>query len=264
MSMFKPEKTADGGLSDQITPIVDEAIRAERAKQKPREYLGASRWGESCERKLGHEFHKTKPDSGFSGRLYRVFDTGHDVEERVIEYMELAGFKMMTRNDDGGQIGFFVADGKLGGHCDGILQAGPVALPYPLVFECKSLNNKSWNDTKAKGVKVSKPVYYTQIQTYCAYFEIAGGGLFVALNKDTSELYYEHVPYDPAAAQSASDKALRVIKSQAPEELPRITDDPSNFQCKFCDFAQTCHNTAPAKPAIAVPSIETPKQFWVK
>lgn len=265
MNMFKPETTADKGLSQAIAPIVDEAIRHARSQQKPREYLGASRWGEACERKLGFEFHRAKPDKGFSGQTFRIFDTGHDVEERVIEYLQLAGFEILTRKADGGQIGFFVADGKLGGHCDGIIQSGPADLPYPLVFECKSLNNKSFTDTKTKGVKVSKPVYYSQIQTYCAYFDVPTGGLFVALNKDNSELYYEHVPFDAPAAQADSDKALRVIRSAAPVELARITTDPTDFRCKFCDFHKTCWdeiNVATNKPA----NPNTPpaqKPFWI-
>lgn len=267
MTMFKPERLADNGLTEKIAPIVDEAVRSERSKQKPREYLGASRWGESCERKLGYEFHRAIPDKGFSGQAFRIFDTGHDVEERVIEYLELAGFKIMTRGESGGQIGFFAADGKLGGHCDGIIISGPVDLPYPLVFECKSLNNKSWTDTKNKGVKVSKPVYYSQIQTYCAYFDVSGGGLFVALNKDNSELYYEHVPFDPATAQADSDKALRVIKSSTPAELARLTTDPTDFRCKFCDFHRTCWdeiNVAPSKPVNPNNSPAAPKPFWIK
>src|SRR3546814_3337560 len=40
---------------------------------------------------------------------------------------------------------------------------------YPALWEMKALNNKSWNDTRCKGVEKSKPVYYVQMQTYMAY-----------------------------------------------------------------------------------------------
>jgi hypothetical protein len=268
--MFKPETKPTGDVSESIAPIVDAAIQTERNKQPSRNYLGASRWGESCERKLGYEFHHTPKNRQFSGQILRIFDAGHDYEERVIQYLRLAGFKIETEKDGGGQIGFFVADGKLGGHCDGIIHGGPINLPYPVVFECKSLNDKSFNDTKRKGVKDSKPVYYAQIQTYCAYFDVAGGGLFVAINKNDGEIYYEHVPYDPKTAQEVSDRALRVIKTASPDELPRITGDKSNFVCKFCDYAETCWaekapQTLQTQPAAKTPSaIPQSKPFWAK
>jgi hypothetical protein len=262
--IFKPETKNELDVSEKIAPLVDVAIQKERAKESPRSYLGASRWGEACERKLAYEFHKTQKDSGFSGRSYRIFDAGHDYEDRVVQYMRMAGFILKNENDEGKQIGFFVADGKLGGHCDGIIYDGPVALPYPLVFECKSLNDKSWNDTKKKGVKESKPVYYAQIQTYCAYFDVPNGGLFVAINKNDGEIYYEHVPFDARTAQDVSDRALRVVKSSRPEELSRITDDPANFQCRFCDYSKTCHNKLPQQQTTNQQQAQTAKPFWIK
>jgi hypothetical protein len=83
----------------------------------------------------------------------------------------------------------------------------------------------------------------------------------VALNKDNSELYYEHVPFDPQTAQADSDKALRVINSANPTELSRVTRDPSDFRCKFCDFASTCwQESEPAKPA----KTDGYTPFWIK
>lgn len=267
--MFKPETKPEHDISEKIAPIVDEAYKKLKDHEPSRNYLGASRWGESCERKLGFEFHHTPKDTGFSGRAYRIFDAGHDYEERVVDYLRHAGFTLGNEKEDGKQIGFFVADGKLGGHCDGVIYAGPVDLPYPLIFECKSLNDKSWNDTKKKGVKESKPVYYAQIQTYCAYFDVPNGGLFVAINKNDGELYYEYVPFDARTAQDVSDRALRVVKSNSPTELARITDDPANFQCKFCDYRGTCHGTAQpttnqTKPTTPPQTPVTAKPFWMR
>ena len=38
------------------------------------------------------------------------------------------------------------------------------------------------------------------MQIYMAYMGL-GSALFTALNKDSCELYHEHVPFDPATAQ---------------------------------------------------------------
>src|SRR3546814_3781765 len=81
---------------------------------------------------------------------------------------------------------------------------------YPALWEMKALNNKSWNDTRCKGVEKSKPVYYVQMQTYMAYLGLGDyPALFTALNKDTGEIYAELVPNVPAVAQRASDKGTR-------------------------------------------------------
>lgn len=261
--LFKPETRNENDVSEKMSLHVDEAICADKKKEKDRSYLGASRWGEVCERKLGYEYHKAPKDTGFSARTYRIFDAGHDYEDRVVRYLKSAGFILESHNAEGKQIGFSAADGRLGGHCDGILYGGPVDLKYPLLFECKSLNDKSWNETKRKGVKDSKPVYYAQMQIYCAYFDIPNGSMFVAINKNDGDIYYEYVPFDARVAQDSSDKALRVVRSDSPDELPRITTDPSNFQCKFCDYRVTCHSPQQQKTTTQ-PTHTTAKPFWIK
>ena len=230
-----------------------------RGKQPKRSYLGASRWGEKCERRLGYEWHKAVEDegAGFDAATYRIFDMGHDGESRLIEYLRLAGFTLHTEKPDGSQYGFYVCDGKLGGHIDGVVTAGPGGLNYPLLWENKALNDRSWKDTVNKGVKESKPTYYAQMQIYCAYLDIPNGGLFTAINRNTGEIHYEHVPFDARAAQEASDKALRVISSANADELPRCTNDPSNFICKWCPFKGTCWGKQTAKPA-------APSPFWLQ
>ena len=45
--------------------------------------------------------------------------------------------------------------------------------------------------------------------------------LFTVLNKDTSEIYYELVPFDRELAQKISDKGVEILKAtKANEMLP--------------------------------------------
>jgi len=98
----------------------------------------------------------------------------------------------------------------------------------------------SWSDTAKKGVQLSKPVYFGQMQIYMAYMGL-GSALFTALNKDTCEIYHEHVLFDPAAAQALSDKAVDVLRTaDAGDLLPRIAISPDFFLCRFCPFAARC------------------------
>jgi len=65
--------------------------------------------------------------------------------------------------------------------------------------------------------------------------------LFTAINKDTVELYFERVPFNGALAQSASDRGVRVIQAcDAGELLPRISKDPTHYECKFCSWQDRC------------------------
>ena len=178
----------------------------------------------------------------------------------MAKYIRAAGFDLLTEKSDGKQFGFRAADGRLGGHIDGIIAGGPTitGVEYPLLWENKALNDKSWNDTKNKGVKASKPVYYAQMQIYCAYLDIPSGGMFTALNRDTGEVLVELVPFDALAAQEASDRAVRVIDAQSPKELPRLGKDRTDFRCKFCSFKSTCWEDAPTQAP------NTTKPFWLK
>ena len=239
-NMFEPPKQRH---NEEIEAAISNALTITRSREDRRTYLGASRWGHHCERALGYEFHATPRDDmskpQFGANLYRVFDMGHDGESRMSEYLRMAGFELQTEKPGGGQIGFSACGGKLGGHCDGVVHAGPGISKAPLVWENKALNNKSWNDTKDKGVQKSKPLYYAQMQTYIGYLDLQGF-LFTAMNRDTGEVYVELGEPDMRTIQEVSDKALRIIESERPEQLPRAASVETDWQCRFCDFQKQC------------------------
>ncbi len=242
-------------IADQVNAHIDEALVAENQRQTPRQYLGGSRLGVACERALQFEYARAPKDDGrdFDGQTLRIFAAGHVFEDLAIDWLRKAGFELYTTkgNKPGGeQFGFSVAGGRIRGHVDGIINAAPVMDGFPALWECKSLNNKSWNDTVKRGVTVSKPIYAAQIATYQAYMESSVPGisqnpaLFTAINKDTAELHHELVPFDGGLAQRMSDKAVRVIQAtEAGELLPRIAQSADFFECKFCDWSDRCWRT---------------------
>jgi hypothetical protein len=231
---------------------VDAALMAERSAVPPRDYLGGSRIGEPCARRLCYELMKVAVDDGaeFSGRMLRVFEAGHRFEEMTIRWLRLAGFDLRTHKRNGEQFGFSVAGGRFRGHIDGVIVGGPdVGIEYPILFEHKAVRSSSWQQVVKHGVKVSKPIYWAQVQIYMAYLEVERT-LFVALDKDTQALRYELVPFDPPAAQELSDKAADVIRAVAAGELlPRISDQPDFYICTFCPYRNRCHALAPGGQA---------------
>jgi hypothetical protein len=227
----------------RINQFIDAALTAERRDTPPRDYLGASRIGEPCSRRLVYEFSGAPPDEGkdFDGHALRIFAAGHLFEAMAVRWLRGADFDLRTVKRDGSQFGFSAAGGKFRGHIDGVIVAGPEAgVALPALWECKTLNAKSWNDLVKRGVALSKPLYYAQVQIYMAYMGL-GNCLFTAVNKDTQELYHEVVPFDAPHAQAMSDKAVAIIRAaEAHELLPRIAAAPDFYLCRFCPFSNRC------------------------
>lgn len=238
---------AEGGavLAERLDAILETALTTERDFSPLRDYLGASRIGEPCLRRLCFEYGGTPVDIGseFDGRILRVFEAGHRFEDMTIRWLKLAGLVLRSHKRDGSQFGFAAADGRFRGHIDGVIVGGPdLSVPYPMLFEHKALSSASWQDTVKQGVKASKPIYWAQIQIYMAYLAVERT-LFVALNRDTMRLYLEVIAFDAAEAQALSDRAVAVIRSvDARQLLPRIADHPDHYVCRFCPYRRRCHH----------------------
>ena len=239
---------------ERVTEFIDVALDVDRSAQPSRDYLGASRLGVACERALQFEYAGAPVDPGreFSGRILRVFEVGHKLEDLAVHWLRMAGFELHNQKADGGQFGFSVAGGRLQGHVDGIITAAPtdLGLSFPMLFECKTMADKHWKACAKSGVATTKPVYAAQMAIYQAYMEGTVDGissnpaLFIAINKDTQELWFELVPFDAALAQRMSDRAVKVITAtEAGELLPRAFNDPTHFECKFCAWQERCWRT---------------------
>jgi len=236
----------------RINILINQMLEAKEKKEPVRKYLGASRLGVPCSRALQYEY--IRAISGKTIQLYnpdrlRNFEVGRLFEKLLIEWLQHSGFKLITHDKDGKQFGFAVADGKIAGHIDGVIVNAPssLKLPCPMLWETKSMNNKSWNDTVKKGLVLSKPVYAAQIALYQAYMEDTipdiskNPCLFTAINKDTSEIYVELIPFDAELAQRMSDKAVNIIRAtEADETLPRGFSSKEVFDCKICPYQTKC------------------------
>lgn len=235
----KPPEFVDG-----VNALIDQALVAENGARSQRDYLGGSRLGESCSRRLQYEYLKAPKDAGaeFSGRSLRIFALGHVLEDLAIEWLRKAGFDLRVRNRQGEQFGFSAAGGRVQGHADGVVVLAPNGMAVPALWECKSANAKNWRDIVKRGVRAAKPIYAAQIALYQAYLGLTEApALFTAINKDTCEIWHELVPFDGALAQASSDKAVQILRAcDAGELLPRHTADPEYFECRFCAWKERC------------------------
>lgn len=240
--MMDFNRTASG--SERLTALLDAALRASHAQQESRTYLGASRWGGSCERALQYEYTQTPIDPGreIDGRLLRIFARGHVMEGCMLSWLQEARFEVRNTDGEGNPFGFSLLEGRLQGHADGVILDGPEGFAYPCLWENKCLGSKYWRELEKRRLAVSKPIYAAQVAVYQAYLELhEHPALFTAVNADTMEIYAEQVPFDAALAQRMSDRAVNVIAAtDAHELLPRAFTDPAHLDCRWCAWQDRC------------------------
>ena len=229
---------------EAIAEAVDRGIVRVNERKERRKYLGASSIGDECSRKIQYRYLNYPQDenSGFSAQTLRIFEFGHRIEDHAAKWIKDAGFDLRTEDKMGEQFGFSIADGEIRGHIDGVICDGPVDMCYPALWENKSAKDNNWKAFQRMGVAKANPTYATQIALYQAYMELTEcPALFTVVNKNTSEIYYELVPFNKELAQAASDKAVNILTaSKAGDILPRIAQSKDFYLCKFCEFRETC------------------------
>jgi hypothetical protein len=227
-----------------IAEAVDQEIVRQNQKRERRKYLGASNIGDECARKIQYRYLNYPQDEGseFSARTLRIFEFGHVIEEYAAKWLRDAGFDLRTEDSMGKQFGFSIANDEIRGHIDGVICDGPVAMGYPCLWENKSANDKKFKDFVRHGVAKANPTYAAQVALYQAYMELTDNpALFTIVNKNTSEIYYELIPFNATLAQASSDKAVNILTaSKAGDILPRVAQSKDFFLCKFCDYRETC------------------------
>ena len=231
-------------VSEQIGALIDQALEADDARTPPRTYLGASSLGDPCARRLQYQFFATPKDHGrhTPGRTMRVFHRGHGMEAWMAQWLRQAGFALRTHDADGEQFGFALADGRIRGHADGILEGGPDGVLYPALWENKAVGAKTFGELQRKRLVSARPVYAAQVALYQAYLQLhAQPALFTAINADDMAIYAERVPFDAALAQRASDRAVDILRAcDMGERLPRIATTPTHFECRGCAWQDRC------------------------
>lgn len=203
-----------------------------------RMHLGASLIGRPCRRQLWYVFHWVKK-AQHSGRVLRLFQRGHKEEGVFVSELKAIGCKVMEKDPKTGQQWQYAdVGGHMGGSMDG---AGLGLIEAPKtwhVLEFKTHGAKSFNDLKKNGVEKSKPEHFAQMQVYMHWSKMARA-YYLSVNKDSDELYGERIHYDKEFAERMIERARKVVES--PEPLERVKDDPSWYQCKWCDYHGICH-----------------------
>ena len=239
--------TPENAIGSRLNALVDEALIAANQQEPPRDYLGASRVGEPCARKLVYEYTRTPKDDrkDFGGGILRIFDAGHQFEDSA----------------SGGSAPPASTSGPATAKASSSASRSPAAASVATSTAPSSTGRTSASagrhcgntrrsvrsrgpTSSSRGVRAARPICFAQVQLYMAYMDLPVA-LFTATNRDSLLLHHEIVPFDAAEAQALSDKAVEVIRSAEAGELPpRIAEAADFHLCRRCDFTKRCWDAA--------------------
>jgi hypothetical protein len=160
------------------------------------------------------------------------------------------------------QWGFVAHGGHFRGHSDGKLRFVPgqelfVPPDEWIGFECKTHGDSSFAELAGakknrdawlaspdalnfpgKKVEGSKPEHVIQAQHYMHHLGLRLT-LYAAVNKNTDDIHFEFIQYDPKYHIDGEPIIRETIHS--PRLPRRISKNPSWFKCKMCDHRKVCH-----------------------
>ena len=227
-------------------PIIDAIYASYERAYEPwiRTHIGGSDIGRACDRRIWMAFRQVGVES-HSGRILRLFQTGHREEARLIDDLRNAGMQVWDRDDaTGKQIEYKALDGHLVVHLDGVVLGVPEAPQTPHLLELKTSNAKNFDKLDKDGVEKAKPDHYAQMQL-CMGLAGLNRALYLVACKNDERIYAERVKFDTAFFEQLLKRARYIISAESPPE--RISKDPAYYICKFCPLAKVCHDdTMPA------------------
>lgn len=240
---------ADGGdrfraLQRKWFPLIEDAYRAE--SKDHRSHLGASQIGRKCVREVWLDWRWALPRLKFKARMLRLVNRGHLEEARFMALLEMIDCQFHIM-DNGEQERISDHGGHYGSALDGVIWGIPDAPGEWILGEFKTHNTKSFCNLALEGVKLSKPQHYEQMQS-CMGRRGIHKCIYIAVNKNDDDIFCEMVYYDHAHETKIRDKAADIIvRRDAPR---RLSDDPSNQDCTYCDAHQRCHFPDQALPEL--------------
>ena len=228
-------------LEQHTTPetirLIYDHYKKQREGKSHRPHLGGSQIGNECSRALWYQF-RWAWSPNFEGRLLRLFETGDREEERIVRNLRDIGVTVWERDPETGkQVRFEACGGHFALSLDGVAEGLPES-SKPHTLEFKTMNDKSFKSTEKMGVQKAKPIYWAQCQVGM-HLSGLDRCMFIAVNKNTDDIYAERIKLDVAEAMKLISKAERIVFSDTPPD--RLSEDPSDWRCKFCPYYAVCH-----------------------
>jgi CRISPR/Cas system-associated exonuclease Cas4 (RecB family) len=224
-------------LAEKTLKAIDRHIE-DNQESSFRKHLGASIIGRECTRQLWYTFRWAKKEK-HSAKLLRLFERGQLEEDRFVKWLRDIGCEVWETNEKTGEQ-WRISDckGHFGGSLDSVVRGVPEFPKLPMVAEFKTHGDKSFKLFLTKPVKDAKPEHFAQMQVYMFKMGLTKA-LYMAINKNTDELYVEIIDAEESYAKSYISRADAIISTSTGPR--RISNNPSWWQCKFCNYNDICH-----------------------
>lgn len=208
---------------------INTALFKQLESKPKRDYIGASSIGNPCERAVWYDFHFPEKGHINSPTTLLTFRVGEYIESMIISLLRASNALLASQvHAESKAFPTFQGNYDAWIELDGEMH----------VLEIKTASNSNFSQAKSKGVKIWRPQYYDQIQSYLGMSEKQSGILLI-VNKDTSEIYEEKINFDKFHYELLVSKAKRLVNTtQVPE---RINNSPIYYLCKMCKFKEVCH-----------------------
>lgn len=224
-----------GSTTPETIKRIFDHYQAKR-KGEHRPHLGGSQIGRECDRALWYQF-RWAWTPYFEGRMLRLFETGDREEDRVVRNLREVGVTVWDRDPDTGrQVRFEACGGHFALSLDGVGE-GFAESKKPHTLEFKTMNTKSFRKVSEDGLQKANAIYWAQCQIGMHLSKLERC-YFFAVCKETDAIYGERIRYDPAEGIKLEAKANRIVFAPLPPS--RITEDPSDWRCKFCPYFAVC------------------------
>ena len=205
-----------------------------------RAYIGASSIGNECTAYLSFS-HRGYPNTEPDQQLKRIFRDGHRIENVVISDMTKAGMHIMEKDPmSGKQWRYTDYEGNAMGNADGLMELHDGS---SAILEIKSMNDQKFKDFVKKGVKLSHPQYFAQMQ-YLMGLSECQKAVLVSYNKNNSQYHHEWIAFDIFYYNSLRQKVEDVINGLG----RKLSKDESDWRCRGCFKREVCwHGKEPER-----------------
>lgn len=224
----------------RVLPHIEDAYRPSDGGF--RTHLGISGIGAECGRSIfyGWRWTTKKP---FDGRTLRLFNRGHLEEGRFVALLLTAGLQIIQQDANGQQYRISYLNGHFGSAIDGVVIGCP-DMPNPsdpILTEMKTHNDTSFKKLVKVGVEESKHEHYVQMQCYMKAKALPAA-LYLAVNKNTDEIWAEIVPYNKEVAERYTHRGEIICLINVAHEMPpKVSESASFYLCKWCEHSPVCH-----------------------
>lgn len=221
------------------SPTAEKIFRAwerEGRAERARTYLGASIIGHECDMWLWLNFRGAFHEM-FSGRMYRLFNRGQREEAVFCSDLRKIGCEVKEVDDEtGSQFSVSAFGGHFGGHLDGICRGLDEAPKQWFVTEFKTHSSSSFKKLAKEGVRSAKPMHFAQMTVYMGLTGLKKA-IYMAVDKDTDDLWVETLDFDQAAYDRVMSRAKHIIDTASPD---RCANRPDDYRCKACPAHSLC------------------------